>query len=195
MVTGITTSDRVLELGEANETISRFGSSNFGSSHFCSNLCCSRAGDRFGLFCSRSGQWHLRRKSWSTNRLQVLAMKRSEEEELLDNATARAKLRELGSSRLPQAFYPIELDVQVSELAKLAVVEAERVARDEGSSQWWTRTCRIQSPSGRVVWRTSFQIAIARSSVAGTHGGGWGRRCPPFRWRIPRFAVNVLVDR
>ena len=63
----------------------------------------------------------------STNRLQVLAKKRSEEEQLLDNATARlARLRELATSGPPPASHTADLDVQVSELkAKLAVMEAE----------------------------------------------------------------------
>ena len=67
----------------------------------------------------------------STNRLQVLATKRSEEEQLLENATARlARLRELATSGPPPASHTADLDVQVSELkAKLAVVEAERDAR------------------------------------------------------------------
>ena len=65
----------------------------------------------------------------STNRLQVLAQKRSEEEQLLKDATARlARLRELEAGPV---CHPTALDVQVAELkAKLAVMEAERDARD-----------------------------------------------------------------
>ena len=36
---------------------------------------------------------------------------------------------------------------------------------------------------------------LARSCVAGTHGGGWRRRCPPFRVTVLRLTVNVFVDR
>ena len=65
----------------------------------------------------------------STNRLQVLAKKRSEEEQLLENATARlARLCELEAGPV---CHPTALDVQVAELkAKLVVVEVERDARD-----------------------------------------------------------------
>ena len=50
----------------------------------------------------------------STNRFQVLAKKRSEEEQLLENATARlARLREFATSRPPPASRPTDLHVQV----------------------------------------------------------------------------------
>ena len=41
----------------------------------------------------------------------------------------------------------------------------------------------------------AFDLVSREAVVAGACGGGWGRRCPPFRATIPRFTVNVLGDR
>ena len=69
----------------------------------------------------------------STHRLQVLAQKRNEEEQLLENAKAR--LERLRSSA-PPVPHLSDLDVQVAELkAKLAVAEAERDTRAREQAQ------------------------------------------------------------
>ena len=85
--------------------------------------------DSTGTANQRTDQGY--RRVYSEVNKQAPAKKRSEEEQLLENATTRlARLRVLATSGPPPASHTADLDVQVSELkAKLAVVEAERDAR------------------------------------------------------------------
>ena len=121
----------------------------------------------------------------STHRLQVLAQKRNEEEQLLENAKAR--LERLRSS-VPPVPQPSDLDVQVDELkAKSAVAEAERDTRAREHAQRQPEflqeadvevniTQRIEVPNGRVIGKISFHIATRKCKSQGSANGDGSRR-------------------